>query len=115
MCALPLSHRPPPQAPTPQRRARSSPLHLHPTLRSLNAHNATRIGAPPRTPTPRAQTTPARAAFHHRHHSTRGSEGDLQAVVLFAVGVGCGALRSEERRVGKEGVSTCRSRWSPCH
>src|SRR3546814_12385880 len=24
-------------------------------------------------------------------------------------------LRSEERRVGKEGVSTCRSRWSPCH
>src|SRR3546814_12495625 len=25
---------------------------------------------------------------------------------------GC-ALRSEERRVGKEGVSTCRFRWSP--
>src|SRR3546814_15608816 len=24
-----------------------------------------------------------------------------------------GADRSEERRVGKEGVSTCRSRWSP--
>src|SRR3546814_11645468 len=24
-----------------------------------------------------------------------------------------GASRSEERRVGKEGVSTCRSRWSP--
>src|SRR3546814_14698990 len=24
-------------------------------------------------------------------------------------------LRSEERRVGKECVSTCRSRWSPCH
>src|SRR3546814_16475027 len=23
--------------------------------------------------------------------------------------------RSEERRVGKESVSTCRSRWSPCH
>src|SRR3546814_15963382 len=23
--------------------------------------------------------------------------------------------RSEERRVGKEGVSTCRSRWSPDH
>src|SRR3546814_11749661 len=23
--------------------------------------------------------------------------------------------RSEERRVGKEGVSTCRSRWSPLH
>src|SRR3546814_1838263 len=25
------------------------------------------------------------------------------------------AIRSEERRVGKECVSTCRSRWSPCH
>src|SRR3546814_19381182 len=24
-------------------------------------------------------------------------------------------MRSEERRVGKECVSTCRSRWSPCH
>src|SRR3546814_14251723 len=26
-----------------------------------------------------------------------------------------GILRSEERRVGKECVSTCRSRWSPYH
>src|SRR3546814_13479645 len=26
-----------------------------------------------------------------------------------------GACRSEERRVGKECVSTCRSRWSPYH
>src|SRR3546814_13318560 len=25
------------------------------------------------------------------------------------------ALRSEERRVGKECVSSCRSRWPPCH
>src|SRR3546814_8587600 len=30
--------------------------------------------------------------------------------------VGSGfAIRSEERRVGKECVSTCRSRWSPYH
>src|SRR3546814_19002902 len=28
---------------------------------------------------------------------------------------GWGAKRSEERRVGKECVSTCRSRWSPSH
>src|SRR3546814_19481169 len=38
---------------------------------------------------------------------------------LFAAGEdGAGiaqALRSEERRVGKECVSTCRSRWSPYH
>src|SRR3546814_4442481 len=27
----------------------------------------------------------------------------------------CGNGRSEERRVGKECVSTCRSRWSPYH
>src|SRR3546814_7286423 len=27
----------------------------------------------------------------------------------------CFILRSEERRVGKECVSTCRSRWSPYH
>src|SRR3546814_1054227 len=27
----------------------------------------------------------------------------------------CMAVRSEERRVGKECVSTCRSRWSPYH
>src|SRR3546814_19051700 len=26
-----------------------------------------------------------------------------------------GSVRSEERRVGKECVSTCRSRWSPDH
>src|SRR3546814_18215982 len=26
-----------------------------------------------------------------------------------------GWARSEERRVGTECVSTCRSRWSPCH
>src|SRR3546814_16899479 len=27
----------------------------------------------------------------------------------------CRAMRSEERRVGKECVRTCRSRWSPYH
>src|SRR3546814_18692016 len=26
-----------------------------------------------------------------------------------------GLIRSDERRVGKEGGSTCRSRWSPAH
>src|SRR3546814_1376681 len=32
-----------------------------------------------------------------------------------AVTVVAGSPRSEERRVGKECVSTCRSRWSPYH
>src|SRR3546814_11581788 len=31
------------------------------------------------------------------------------------VGLQRDAVRSEERRVGKECVSTCRSRWSPYH
>src|SRR3546814_8721562 len=30
-------------------------------------------------------------------------------------GAGASLSRSEERRVGKECVSTCRSRWSPYH
>src|SRR3546814_20817901 len=36
------------------------------------------------------------------------------AIALAVGGIG-GGLRSEERRVGKECVSTCRSRWSQYH
>src|SRR3546814_12073168 len=36
------------------------------------------------------------------------------AIVPFILPAGV-QVRSEERRVGKEGVSTCRSRWSPYH
>src|SRR3546814_10150318 len=37
-------------------------------------------------------------------------------IINLPVGVlGCYAVRSEERRVGKECVSTCRSRWSRDH
>src|SRR3546814_11677628 len=43
-------------------------------------------------------------------------ERDTSAVVEAAGGKVLGAVRrSEERRVGKECVSTCRSRWSPYH
>src|SRR3546814_18962736 len=38
-----------------------------------------------------------------------GLEGDLRHLA------GVGPFRSEERRVGKECVSTCRSRWSRYH
>src|SRR3546814_17277294 len=34
---------------------------------------------------------------------------------LEAFGTGVQLFRSEERRVGKECVSTCRSRWAPYH
>src|SRR3546814_14541399 len=39
------------------------------------------------------------------------SVNDVIMIFAFAPIV----ARSEERRVGKEGVSTCRSRWSPDH
>ena len=38
--------------------------------------------------------------------------GITKVVTIEASGI---APRSEERRVGKECVSTCRSRWSPYH
>src|SRR3546814_12944116 len=37
------------------------------------------------------------------------------AGILLVFGALATARRSEERRVGKECVSTCRSRWSPYH
>src|SRR3546814_13982400 len=37
----------------------------------------------------------------------------LGALVSDAALVAGAVYRSEERRVGKEGVSTCRSRWAP--
>src|SRR3546814_11924742 len=49
---------------------------------------------------------------------TTGCPKDLFVKVADALARNSGpertsAIRSEERRVGKEGVSTCRSRWSP--
>src|SRR3546814_14407115 len=38
--------------------------------------------------------------------------GNAAAAAAVALGA---RVRSEERRVGKECVSTCRSRWSPYH
>src|SRR3546814_12036119 len=38
-----------------------------------------------------------------------------EARVVHCVAQALDALRSEERRVGTECVSTCRSRWSPDH
>src|SRR3546814_15931676 len=38
---------------------------------------------------------------------------DVEISRFHHAALGSYADRSEERRVGKEGVSTCRSRWSP--
>src|SRR3546814_17154881 len=42
-------------------------------------------------------------------------DGRLDAKDKHVVVIGGGDTRSEERRVGKEGVNPCRSRWSPYH
>src|SRR3546814_1141281 len=46
------------------------------------------------------------------HHHSKGLAG---ALCMPDDAAFPGAIRSEERRVGKECVSTCRSRWSPYH
>src|SRR3546814_16441090 len=40
---------------------------------------------------------------------------ELAELVIELTGSRSKLVRSEERRVGKECVSTCRSRWSPYH
>src|SRR3546814_14498699 len=55
------------------------------------------------------------------HRPLTSITGERSASVTFGlvdrpslpVCLGTGSSRSEERRVGKECVSTCRSRWSP--
>src|SRR3546814_20713142 len=64
-------------------------------------------------------------AFMHGHHFDNAQDARLSRLFDFDVDSPYSywfvcrprALRqrSEERRVGKECVSTCRSRWSPCH
>src|SRR3546814_6796661 len=68
----------------------------------------------------------ARGVFANQRDHLGGADiqADDQRLVTFAVhrmflagnevAPPC-AVRSEERRVGKECVSTCRSRWSPYH
>src|SRR3546814_13823932 len=51
--------------------------------------------------------------FQHAHDGIHGG-ADIVADRRQERGLGA-KRRSEERRVGKEWVSTCRSRWSPSH
>src|SRR3546814_14857729 len=39
----------------------------------------------------------------------------MPVILPAMIQLGIDPIRSEERRVGKECVSTCRSRWSPYH
>src|SRR3546814_15586670 len=47
--------------------------------------------------------------------STGPTEAPPPSLAHDLLGLARHYLRSEERRVGKECVSTCRSRWSPYH
>src|SRR3546814_7564477 len=56
----------------------------------------------------------AQQAKLDRHSRGRQKHGRA-AGLGGGMGAACRDDRSEERRVGKECVSTCRSRWSPYH
>src|SRR3546814_16456802 len=58
-----------------------------------------------------AETAPATPAASQ----TKPAIGSTPASVASPALVNGNDSRSEERRVGKECVSTCRSRWSPYH
>src|SRR3546814_5777549 len=73
-----------------------------------------------------ARYCPSASAGNDALLELAGREAGRKSEEHWAHGVGCddggrhlGArqcrIRSEERRVGNECVSTCRSRWSPCH
>src|SRR3546814_4140971 len=71
--------------------------------------------AEPDLPPARHLDQQPRRGHRHRHQQTgsrnRGRSGTAGEIIIAVRA----ELRSEERRVGKECVSTCRSRWSPYH
>src|SRR3546814_5507076 len=50
-----------------------------------------------------------------RARPARQHDDEIGDMAVHDEGFGAVQPRSEERRVGKECVSTCRSRWSPYH
>src|SRR3546814_5066192 len=65
-----------------------------------------------------ASKAPVIASHSSARHFTPGFERNLSDELIDAIGANGGVIlvtRSEERRVGEECVSTCRSRWSPYH
>src|SRR3546814_3428417 len=62
----------------------------------------------------RLRHQPAHLAGRHQIGALAGKADDFGIKAVAVGGVDLDAS-SEERRVGKECVSTCRSRWSPYH
>src|SRR3546814_12616700 len=54
-------------------------------------------------------------AYQYHWYSEITGREELFCPFPVPGGIHCALPRSEERRVGKECVSTCRSRWSPYH
>src|SRR3546814_11635306 len=69
---------------------------------------------PARTVTDIGAETMCRLAEIPSVVAIQDASGDLARVTIHRPGAGA-AFRSEERRVGKECVSPCSSRWSPYH
>src|SRR3546814_12714371 len=55
------------------------------------------------------------ANFQHVRLGAAARRGAADVGFVVHVRLSWTGVRSEERRVGKECVSTCRSRWSPYH
>src|SRR3546814_18024655 len=63
---------------------------------------------------PRRLAADRAVATHERHRGAR-EDGEANGAAVTGSFELRQGRRSEERRVGKECVSTCRSRWSPYH
>src|SRR3546814_12668396 len=55
------------------------------------------------------------AACYHGSIACKSLNAFVSHRTIYVVPPYAAAIRSEERRVGNECVSTCRSRWSPTH
>src|SRR3546814_21130295 len=69
----------------------------------------------PGPPVPAMSPPAAAPAPSAKPDSGNAFLGNLSSYAPIYAVYGPGTNRSEERRVGKECVSTCRSRWSPYH
>src|SRR3546814_1119027 len=76
---------------------------------------ATRLANLDREPEQARGKVPRRGKLEPTRHAQAAVEVQNEAVGRKARLYDLVAKRSEERRVGKECVSTCRSRWSPYH
>ena len=62
-----------------------------------------------------SRATPARLRVVERIYTGQLPRASIASGACAEIATGAALPRSEERRVGKECVTTCRSRWSPYH